>query len=68
MQEFNSALDLYSEIESVKSPNSPPRRNTLAKAHIRLMRAIPAEASVDERGSESNSDREGSNAEDEDQD
>ena len=62
-EEFNSEMDIYSEIESVKSPASPGRRRgTLQQQKTLLMKAIPAEDSAEERGSDSGggSDEDGS--------
>ena len=71
-RDFNSELDLYSEVDTVKSPSSPRRRQALSKAQSLLMRAIPqADDSAEERESDSAESKEGdkeegSNAEDED--
>ena len=57
-------MDIYSEIESVKSPASPGRRRGthLQAQKTLLMKAIPAEDSAEERGSDSGagSDEDGS--------
>lgn len=51
-EKFNPELDIYSDIESVKSPHSPRRRHSIIRAHTLAMRAIPAEESAEERGSD----------------
>ena len=50
-EEFNSELDLFSEVQSVG--NFGKRRHNLIKPSTMMMKAIPAEDSADERGSES---------------
>lgn len=59
MLEFNSELDIYSEIDSLYFKQTPKRRGTLASKQMSAyMKPIVAEESENERGSEGGSGRE----------
>ena len=65
MENFNSEFDLYSSIK-MSEPKSPGRRRGTLLGRVQpteIMKAIPAEDSAEERGSETNSNEGSGNGE-----